>query len=876
MLTAGTRVGHYEIVGPLGSGGMGEVYRASDSKLKRQVAVKVLPAELAADATRLARFRREAEVLASLNHPNIAAIYGLEESDGSVSLVMELVEGPTLEERLDRGALSWADAQPLARQIAAALEAAHERGIVHRDLKPANVKVTADGTVKVLDFGLAAIVQSDIVEASSISNSPTLSLHATQAGVILGTAGYMAPEQASGQRVDKRADIWAFGVVLYELLTGRKLFGGETLSHTLADVLRAPIDLSTLPGSTPTAVRELLRRCLERDPKLRLRDIGEARIVLERPAHVATPATPSRALPWRAIALGLGVTTIAAAAVAVALSFRAPETPVAKAAPTFRFQISPPPGASFNNPFQVSPDGTKVAFGAQNASATSSAIYVRSLDGLTARALPGTESAVGTFGFFWSPDGEHIAFFTSNSLNVVPAAGGPVRVVCRLPDAGIAPGGFESPTDRRMGRGTWNREGVILFHSGPRSPIYRVAASGGEIAHATELDAAAPERHVAPEFLPDGRRFTFLSLSTGREPALFVGQLDSTERTRLPGIGSSVSYSQGHLLFMRERRLFAQAFDPAALRLSGEQVPLTDQATTGQASFSVSQAGTLVVRQAVSRETELAWFDRTGKRLGRQPMPGSVQAPNLSRDGKYLVVEREDGGPPALWVLDLVRGTQTRLTVDPPVGRRPVFSPDGRRVAYSREGKVFDRAASGMGDERLLTEGETTDWSPDGRFLGVFKEADVWAVPLDGDRTPVRLSAGKAIERRVRFSPDGRLIAYESDISGQFEIYVQRFPVTDERWQVSANGGTSAYWRNDGRELFFTEGERRVVAVDITPGATFDEGVPHALFDVDGTINNGRFVVSPDGQRFLVPVLPDDPASSLLTVVLNWTSALPH
>jgi serine/threonine protein kinase/WD40 repeat protein len=744
-LSSGTRLGPYEVLAPLGAGGMGEVYRARDTRLGREAALKVLPEIFAKDAERMARFEREAQVLASLNYPNIATLYGLEESGDTRALAMELVEGPTLAERIAAGAIPVEEAVPIAKQIAEALEYAHEKGIIHRDLKPANVKITPEGVVKVLDFGLAKALD-DAPAAGSINNSPTMSLAATRLGVILGTAGYMSPEQASGKPADKRSDIWSFGVLLWEMLAGKRLFDGESVSHTLADVLRAEIDWKPLPAATPTVIRDLLRRCLDRDGKARLRDIGEARIAIQK--YLANPAGallsmdsgPSTAPPSPRLRTAWAIATLAALALAVVHFREASPEPVA-----VRFQIPEPEKAHFGSRLALSPDGRRLAFTAA-ATGGRTQVWVRSLDTLESRALPGTDGD-DLAALFWSPDSRFIGFWASGKLKKIEASGGPPQTLC---DVSTTPGG------------TWNRDGVILFGSNAGG-LSRVPAAGGTPAPVTTLDTSRQEVfHTWPQFLPDGRHFIYIARSNQPEnSAIYAGSLDSKDRKRLVGSSFSAAYApspspdKGHLLFLREATLMAQPFDAARLELSGEAFPVAEQvgAVLSQSFFSVSGNGVVAYRSGVSgRATHLLWFNRDGKSLGEVGPPGAYNDVALSSDGTRVAVSRADlqTTNPDIWLLDLARdGAATRFTFDPGIERDPVWSPDGTRLAFSstRGGlsNVYQKLGTGAGSEEpLLQPGVSQrpkDWSHDGRFLLYVRddpktEADLWVLPLAGDRKP--------------------------------------------------------------------------------------------------------------------------------------------
>jgi eukaryotic-like serine/threonine-protein kinase len=866
-LNPGSRFGAYEVTAAIGEGGMGKVFRAHDTGLHRDVALKVLPESFAGDGDRLSRFDREAQVLASLNHPNIAHLYGIEDEGATRALVMELVSGPTLAERLEAGPIPIAEALAIARQIADALEAAHERGIVHRDLKPANVKVRDDGVVKVLDFGLAKALDPVVATGSAnLAHSPTFTAIGTQVGMILGTAAYMSPEQAKGKPVDKRADIWAFGVVLYEMLAGRLMFSRENVTETLAQVILKEPDWKALPPDVPPRVRDLLARCLVRDPRQRLRDIGDARIAIDEALQEPAAASAGpvgagsrrRELAFGALAFVFMVTT------AGALVWSRPRA--APAAPTVRFEVVPPsgtrpqPGSRW---IEMSPDGRHLAF---TGTPASPGIFVRSLDTPAVRLLvPAELLGAQPVTFFWSPDSESIAFFADRKLHAMPAGGGTSRVIGSLPPA-------------RMYTGTWGTQGVILFVTlnDRTSGLWRVPAAGGNPAPVMEESAA--ERVGSPVFLPDGRHY--VALRRIGDPQLgdqrtegFVGVLDSPERQLLlTRVDSPIRYvAPGYLVFARDGDLVGQQFDLGRRQVSGEAFTIAPQ--IAEAPFGASTNGTLAFRAGGPlQNSTLAWFDRTGKRLRTEAMSGNIQAPSLSRDGKQVVVERTDAAGTDLWSIDLVRGTSTRLTDDQAPDDRPVLSPDGTQIVFTRNQKIVRKFSSGIGAEEVLADGETTDWSPDGKYLSFIRGGDLWALPLNGDKTPRRLVETKGNDRRGRFSPDGKWIAYESNFSGRFEVYVQRFPPTAERVQVSVDGGGSAFWRSDGKELFFSAPDQTVMAVAITPGDTFQASAPQKLFEVPGIINNGRFVVMPDGQQFLLPVQRAE--SSAITVVLNWPSSV--
>ena len=851
MLKSGTCIGPFEIQSPIGEGGMGVVYRAHDTKLKRDVALKALPEPFALDAERLSRFQREAQALASLNHPNIAQIYGLEESGNVRCIVMELVAGETLHEQVQRGPVPLDEALDIAKQIVDGLETAHERGIIHRDLKPANIKRTPDGRVKILDFGLARMFDSRAGNAD-VSNSPTM-MSATGAGMILGTAAYMSPEQARGREAGVRSDIWAFGAVLYELLTGRQAFQGETVTDLLASVIKSEPDWSALPASTPEPIRLLVRQCLQKDSRRRLQHIGDARIFLEEmkvemkagfaPAGAASPVPRSRERSaWILITAALSV---ALAFVAVSSLRRAPAEAAA-----VRFTISPPENTQFSRSFgfqAVSPDGTKLAFSATDNQGRRM-LWVRPLDSLTAQPIAGTENAGAPF---WSGDGRSVGFAIKGQLKRVELSGGASQTIGSLSSFSGA---------------TWNHNGVIIFGT-EDGPLQRVAAAGGTPLAVTELDKSQNERfHGSPMFLPDGEHFLY---ATGNN--LLVGSLESKERQILMDSGRCpCGYTDpGYLLFLRGSTLMAASFDAARLRVTSDAFVVAAEL---EGAFSASTNGVLSYRSTSGGAYKLTWFDRSGKELGVEPVPGPMQAPNLSQDGKRVALQISSGeGKNDISILDLVRGTNMRVTLDGN-SARPFFSPDGNRLVFVREGNIYMKSASGTGAEEMLEKGEPTDWSPDGNYVFFIRGGDLWSLSIK-DRMATRVVTGKGNDRRGRFSPDGKWFAYESDESGRFEIYVQKFPPSGERIQVSANGGNSAWWRSDGKELFFNTLERKLMSVDIRPGNAFDASPPKMLFEIPGEINNGRFIATPDGQRFLMPLQRVDDSQSL-NVIVNWPATI--
>ena len=873
-VSVGDSLGAYEILAPLGKGGMGEVYRGRDIKLDREVAIKVLPATVAHDPERLARLEREAKILASLNHPNIAQIYGIEEADGVRALVMELVPGATL-----KGPLSIETTVHYAKQIAEALEAAHEKGIIHRDLKPANVIVTPEGVVKVLDFGLAAVPSRDVT--SDPANSPTVT--ATQSGLILGTAAYMSPEQAAGKVVDKRSDIWSFGVVLYEMLTGERLFAGETVSHTLADVLRAPIVLDKLPKETPRTVRELLKRCLDRDVKTRLRDIGEARVAIrnfaKNPDAIAIAAAPQSRFHW--LAWGVAGLFLLTALVVSLVHFR--ETP--PAAPVLDLSVSLPRN-TVTGFVKLSPDGHQMVLWLLTGGKRQ--LWLRSLDSTQLQVLPGTDAARAPF---WSPDGKSIGFFADGKLKTLPVSGGPPQVLCD--GTGLA------------GGGTWNREGVILFStSGLADPLRRVSSSGGPCSVLTHPEGDSG--HVHPEFLPDGKHFVFV-VRGGDETkrGLYAASLNDPTPRRILGDVSSAIFApsilgkkHGYLLFLRGSDLMAQPFRAETLQLAGDPVRVATNASFSlnapQVAASVSASGILAYRSNASgTRRQLTWLDRSGKEVSRVGSVQDLRDVGLSPDGKTVATGRSQQG---IWLYDVQRGGEARFTSQTHPGTAPVWSPNGSLIAFASGNGLYIRDASGGQEEKLVYENgnlkAASDWSRDGHYL-IYTEvdpkdqADIWFLPdplnKSGVKKPVKFQGTQAVESQGQLSPDGHWLAYLSNESGQEEVYVRPFPTGPGRWKVSAGHGLSREprWRRDGKELFFVESgvPQRLMSVPVQSSSDrdFHVGVPQAMFEFLGNSSvpsANLFVYSPsaDGQRFLVNVDAsiEEPA---LNVIVNWEKA---
>jgi Tol biopolymer transport system component len=874
---------------------MGEVYRARDTALHREVALKVLPGVFAQDADRLARFAREAQALASLNHPNIAQIYGLEQTGSTPALVLELVEGPTLADVIQaRGPgspIALTDALAIARQIADALEAAHNAGIVHRDLKPANVKLRvpatavqtplaqldlSETTVKVLDFGLAKALSADPASgASEPSNSPTLTNRATALGVILGTAAYMAPEQARGKSVDRRADVWAFGVVLLEMLTGRRVFRGEEVTDVLAQVITAEPDWKALPPATPPAVRRLLRRCLEKDPRRRLRDIGDARIELDHEdaaetvqasADAALPLEgppPKRRLAW----LGWAV----AAALAAALGVVTVTRPGAQPPPLTEFTLDGFGALPLSSDFAVSPDGTMLAM-VTGAAQQRPAIWIRPLGELEARAIPGTEGAVD---LFWSADSQSIGFLADGYIRHVKVATGVAAVACQ--------------TDTFRG-GTWSHDNTIVFSA--RTEGLRRCDSSTPI-----TTVASPEvEHAWPVFLPDGRHIVYLAVAPG-STELRVVSLDGTATTTIGPADSNAVFAAGHLIYTLGDRLVAQAFDASALRTTGDPFPLADGlpgSVSGRRKglFSASSGGVLVYRLLNDRiPDQLTWIDRHGRPIGKVGEPGVFVNLNLSPTGRQLAVSRLTGSPPNvdIWLIDFERANQfTRLTDHAGAEHDPAWSPDGRTLIFNsnRQGAyaLFQKPADPGAAEENLVSGGSTGWMTTPEWSGPAKaifyslqssppSRDIWLLPVEGERKPRAFLATRFDERDPAPSPDGRFVAYESDASGRREIYVRPYPAGEPAVPVSVAGGVAPRWRGDGREIVFVSLDGMMMGAAIDTSAGVRVAPPRELFPVTlGTTDGHPYAVSSDGQRFVIPVRETSARPAPLTVTTDFVA----
>ncbi len=881
-LAPGNKLAHYEISGPLGAGGMGEVYRARDTKLGRDVAIKVLPDDFTSDTERLGRFDREARVLASLNHPHVAAIHGFEEDSGTRFLVMELAAGETISQRLTKGPIPGDEAIAIARQIVDALESAHEKGIIHRDLKPANVMIDEDGKVKVLDFGLAKALDVEEGPDSGISNSPTMVRAATQAGMILGTAGYMSPEQAKGKKVDRRADIWAFGVVLFEMLSGQRMFEGETVSETLAQVIMREPEWSRLPKATPPHVRRLLERCLTADPRKRLQSIGEARIILDEGMSGEVPVVTSAdagAVVKRSSVVPWVVAALSVVALVAALFLMRPEPQR-----VIRAELPPPEGTEFHihpsgpGPGTLSPDGAHIVFAAR-AENGSAMLYVRAISDAGARPLAGTEGARYPF---WSPDSRYIGFFQQGEggLKKVDRSGGPPVSLCPAPNGK---------------GGSWSQEGVIVFTPNSSNTLQRVSSAGGEPAELTTIDGSKHNSHRHPRFLPDGKHFLFFARGSSPDNSeVMIGSIDGLDPVSLVKTRTQAEYANGYVLFVREQSLMAQPFDPRKLTTTGEAVPIAEKiaVATGasMAAFSSSRNGTLAyMTGVVSTDVAIEVRDRDGQVTATLSEPGSYRHAVISPNGKYVATKVMDQsfGTGDIWVFEMERNLRSRFTFAPEDDDHPIWTPDGESIVFeakagdSKRG-IYRKAVGGTEDAELLYESDIdvtpTSFSPDGRLLLLTLEkgpSDIWVLDLEkGEASPVRES--EFIDISATFSPDGKWVAYSSNESGEFQIYVVPWPDKGRRWQVSKEQSVYPFWTSDGREIVFVRSSGEIVRAKVaTGGGTFVVESLDVVFETGGPQAGGaEWSVTADGSTFLV--IPDTlaEADSGLKLTFGWPSEL--
>ncbi len=898
-LSAGTKLGPYEILAPIGAGGMGEVYKARDTRLERTVAVKVLPERLSASPEVRQRFEREAKTISQLSHPHICSLFDVGREADVEYLVMEYLEGETLSDRVAKGSLPLEQTLKYGTQIADALDKAHRQGIVHRDLKPSNVMLTKTG-VKLLDFGLAKTFERSLdatgreqaaagqhpMARSSLTALPTVAgQNLTQEGTILGTFQYMAPEQLEGKDADARTDIWAFGATLYEMATGKKAFSASSQASLITAIMSSdPAPISSVQPMSPPALDRVVKTCLAKDPEDRWQSAGDLKRELRwiGEGSAAGIAVPSHAMRragrerfWMATAL------VSSAALAATLFLWQSGSRSGREPLPARFEIAPPSGSAFVGRPAVSPDGrfvvTVIETGGPNR------LWLRPLDAAIGRELPGTEGT--TASPFWSPDSRSIGFFSSGLLKRVDVSGGPPTTLCEAAQS--------------LG-GTWSRDGVILFSADAGTALYRISASGGPRSLVAKPEQGRARFFKWPVLLPDGRRFLFYAEGGSDVSGVYRGSLDSGETAHVLETRLAADYASGRLLFLRQGALLAQLYDPKGQKLSGEAATLAEgvgfNEISSNAFFSASQNGVVAFHAGGDSESQPTWCDRKGNVLSTVGSPGSYDHPEISPDGKRLVIDRAEASGRDLWLMDLSRGTSTRLTFHPAWDWMPAWSPDGSRVIFlsDRDGlpDLYQKNANGLGEETRIPGGEGRKHhlvsSADGRFLafqvtseqlgrtgqrqfGGETKSDIWAMPLFGDRTPFAVLQSPFAETDPRFSPDGKWLAYASDETGRREVYVQSFPTGGGKWQISTSGGSDPRWRADGRELFYRS-DRRLMAVPVSTSVPFEAGSPVPLFDTKGGAH--VFAVDPSGQRFLI-LAPSGKSAPPMTVMLGWTAGIP-
>ena len=890
-LAVGTRLGRYEIRSKIGEGGMGEVYRARDAELGREVAVKVLPSSFSTDTDRLHRFQQEACAAGALNHPNILIVHDIGTTDGSPYVVSELLEGETLRKRIGGTPLGPRRAIDYASQIANGLAAAHEKGIIHRDLKPDNIFVTNDGRLKILDFGLAKLTQLD--SQQSQTEVPTRRVD-TDPGVVMGTVGYMSPEQLKGRVVDQRSDIFSFGAILYEMLSGRRAFHGESTAETMSAILREdPPELSNTNTNVSPALERLVNHCLEKNHEARFHSARDIAFALE----TLTDAGPSsgqtmiasalprsrktlKHLPW----LVAGMLAVALAITLALLMFSSKHT---TSSAVVRASIEQPENAYFlpRSQFAVSPDGSRLVFVARPPGGKQ-LLWVRPLGAATAQVLVGTDDALYPF---WSPDSRSIGFFSQSKLKRIDASGGPVQTLCDAPN----------------GRGgTWNREGVIVFAPDNYRPLYRVPASGGSAVAITKLDESKLQAtHRWPWFLPDGRHFLYRSGTTAsitqkENNGIYLGSLDSNEQKLVLAVDTMPVYASGYLLFVRETTLMAQAFDLNTFQLTGEALPVTERVQVdfvlSRGVFSVSDTGVLVSQSggSVLADRELIWYERDGKDPKVLGAPALYAQPDISPNEDRVASGIFDlnAGSPDIWIYDISRDVPLRLTFDPDFDASPIWSPDGSRVVWrsNRKGRydLYEKVSSGAGNDEVLLESEenkdATSWSSDGQFIAYTNASikgktqnDIWILSMSGERKSVPFLQTEANETSAQFSPDGHWIAYVSDESGTNQVYIAPFPNPVGKWQVSRSGGAEPRWRGDGKEMFFLSPDNKLTAVTVNAsGSNLQIGNVETLFEIRPANPPGyHYDVTKNGKRFLVDSNRESTVQPL-ALVINWPAAV--
>ncbi|MGQ0762503.1 MAG: protein kinase domain-containing protein [Acidobacteriota bacterium] len=895
-ISPNSAIAQYTILSKIGEGGMGEVWRARDPKLGRDVAVKVLPAALSADKDRLARFEQEAQAAGALNHPNILVIFHLGIHNGAPYIVSELLEGESLRDTLDQRALTSRKATEYAIQLAHGLTAAHERGVVHRDLKPDNIFITKDDRVKILDFGLAKLVQPSGTITSQ-TDIATRKVH-THPGTVMGTVGYMSPEQVRGDPADHRSDIFSFGSILFEMLSGQRAFRRDTTAETMTAILKEePPEFSLTNSNISSSLEKIVRRCLEKQPARRFQTASDLGFALEalstssgpsqatsafQPAETSPPTAFGFAkrerLAWIAAAVLL---LVSLASLPFVIGYFRRSSPIEPG--TLKLSVAAPDKTSLRS-LAISPDGRWLAF--TGATAGKEQLWIRALDSLAAQALPGTEGA----GYpFWSPDSHWIAFSAGGKLKKIASSGGAVQTIC---DAGITTGG------------AWNRDGVILFTT-LGFGLYRVSPTGTDLKLLRTQDPANREWNFnAPSFLPDQRHFLYyIQSSNPQVGGLYVGSLDDPIKQRLLAVNTKAVYAPssrgdvGYLVYMREGALLAQPFDAQQLKFTGDAIPLAEHVSADSSffagNFSVSNNGTLVYDGSVDRESkQLVLVDRDGKQITWLGRIGGWSRPALSPDEKRVAVDRADKDTATrdLWVYDVNGGNGSRFTFDPADDSMPVWSPDGASIVWgSNRGSTFDlyqKAANGAGQDEVIFSSDyikvATDWSRDSRYIIFYQvtpksKRDLWILPLFGDRKPIPFLQTEANEAAGKLSPDGQWLVYASDESGGFETYVQSFPSGGGKRQISIHGGLGPSWRGDGKELYYYTPDGALMAVDVIVGSSLSIGVPHRLFDFrsgNGLITVAPYSASADGKRFLLNTLVDESGGAPLTIVLNWTADL--
>jgi serine/threonine protein kinase/Tol biopolymer transport system component len=885
-IPAGTRLGQFEILSALGKGGMGDVYRANDTRLRREVALKILPAEFATDRDRLRRMEQEAMAAASLNHPNVLVTHDIGSFEGVPFIVSELLTGRTLRDELrDRGALPVGVAVEYARQIGSGLAAAHSRGVIHRDVKPENLFITADGVVKILDFGLAKVRETPRSAANPADQPPTMT--ATGPGLVLGTIGYMSPEQARGLTADHRSDIFSLGAVLYEMLTGQRAFSGATDADALSALLKDDVVIpATDSVRVPPSLARVVHRCLNKTPERRFQSASDLGFALElsqlAEARVTPPAEHSRGASNGLMAASLAAIALLGL-IGVAAAWIRQDANVPRSTNVLRFTL-PDSGSAFGTgagtgsrtSIDISPDGRHVAFVGQSTAGT--AVWIKPLDSLDAKVVPGTEDADGRV--FWSPDGESIGFFAGGKLKVVNLTGSHVRSIA---DAVLAGPNAD---------GTWASDGTILYSAGRGSIVLKASQDGGVSTAVTRL-LPTETGHLLPQFLDDNKHFVYVVQSSTADAAgVFLGSVEGTPAVRLLNTPSPIAVAPSrHLLFIQDRAIAAQLIDPVSRRLTGEPQALFGESNVNLGMnrlgfvLAVSRTGILLRSHPGAGEQRFVWTDRSGRDIGTAGEPGLLGNFDLSPDDRQLAFSRSEPGGSSIWAIDFTRNVTTRLTSQRRSDTSPVWSPRADRIAFTRgstSGPQVVSIRSTGGDEMALTEvgtpAQVDDWSPDGKFVSFNSDPLLLVVPTTGGKSvPFVRTDGKNVDES-HFSPDGKWVAYNSNESGTWQVYVAPFPPTGERWQVSANGGVEGRWRADGRELFFLSPDGEMMSVEVGVGERFQAGGPQRLFDARVSINPraDHFAVTRDGQRFLIKRDVGRAERDPWTVIVNWPQLLPN